>query len=131
MLAAVLRYPVTPMPQAQFPFFPVGVTHITPHLAFVREQGRVTYFTADLPVFKTFLVPTYEKTGPYGAKSVSEICINGALPAIGNAICDAVGVRLVKPPYTAEKVLRAIKDLKSKPTATGSKGKKAPARKKK
>jgi hypothetical protein len=39
------------MPQAQFPFFPAGVTHITPHLAFVREQGQVTYFTADLPVF--------------------------------------------------------------------------------
>ena len=27
------------------------MTHITPHLAFVREQGRVIYFTADLPVF--------------------------------------------------------------------------------
>jgi len=71
--------------------------------------------TADLPEIKTFLVPTYEPTGPYGAKSVSEISINGALPAISNAIKDAVGVRLVKPPFTAEKVLRAIKEAKKQP----------------
>ncbi|EKD84188.1 MAG: hypothetical protein ACD_39C00193G0001, partial [uncultured bacterium] len=69
--------------------------------------------TRDLPEIETFLVPTYEKTGPYGAKSVSEISINGALPAIGNAIKNAVGVRLTQPPYTAEKVLKAIKELKS------------------
>lgn len=67
--------------------------------------------TRDLPEIETFLVPTYEKTGPYGAKSVSEISINGALPAIGNAIKNAVGVRLTHPPYNAEKVLKAIKEL--------------------
>lgn len=66
--------------------------------------------TKDLPEIDTFLVPTYEKTGPYGAKSVSEIGINGALPAIGNAIKNAVGVRLTHPPFTAEKVLKAIKE---------------------
>ena len=38
------------MPQAMFPFFPAGVTHITPWLAFACENGRVTYFTANLPV---------------------------------------------------------------------------------
>lgn len=69
--------------------------------------------TRDLPELETFLVPTYENTGPYGAKSVSEISINGAMPAIGNAIKNAVGVRLTKPPYTAEKVLAAIKELKA------------------
>ncbi len=67
--------------------------------------------TKDMPVLDTFLVPTYEKTGPYGAKSVSEISINGALPAIGNAIKNAVGVRLTRPPFTAEKVLTAMKEL--------------------
>jgi CO/xanthine dehydrogenase Mo-binding subunit len=85
-----------------------------------------------MPELETFLVPTYEKTGPYGAKSVSEISINGALPAIGNAIKNAVGVRLTRPPYTAEKVLAAIKELKketpkkakTRKTATRSKRKK-------
>ncbi len=35
----------------QFPFFPEGVTHITPLLAFSKQDGRVTYFNADMPVF--------------------------------------------------------------------------------
>ncbi|HMM61336.1 MAG TPA: molybdopterin-dependent oxidoreductase, partial [Candidatus Rifleibacterium sp.] len=68
------------------------------------------FSTKDMPEVETFLVPTYEKTGPYGAKSVSEISINGALPAIGNAIRNAVGIRLTRPPFTAEKVLAALKE---------------------
>ena len=39
------------MPQAQFPFFPTGVTHITAMLAFSCEDGQVTYFTGNMPVF--------------------------------------------------------------------------------
>jgi len=39
------------MPQAQMPFFPEGVTHITALLAFRKEDGRVTYFNANMPVF--------------------------------------------------------------------------------
>jgi len=35
----------------QFPFFPEGVTHITALLAFCRQDGRVTYFNGDMPVF--------------------------------------------------------------------------------
>ena len=64
---------------------------------------------ADLPELETILVPTWEESGPYGAKSVSEICINGALPAISNAIFDAVGVRLREGPFTPDKVLEALK----------------------
>ncbi|MCE1247518.1 MAG: molybdopterin-dependent oxidoreductase [Firmicutes bacterium] len=64
--------------------------------------------TADLPEMKVILVPTYEETGPYGAKSVSEININGALPAISNAIFDAVGVRLRTAPFTGEKILMGM-----------------------
>lgn len=39
------------MPQVQFPFFPEGVTHITPLLAFSKQEGRVTYFNGSMPVF--------------------------------------------------------------------------------
>ncbi len=66
------------------------------------------FSTADLPELTTILVPTYEPTGPFGAKSVSEIGINGALPAINNAIFDAVGVRLHEAPFTPERVLAAL-----------------------
>jgi len=64
----------------------------------------------DKPELKTILVPSYEKTGPYGAKSVAEICINGPLPAIANAIHNAVGIRLREGPFTSEKVWRALRE---------------------
>lgn len=67
----------------------------------------------DMPKLQCFLVNTYEPTGPYGAKSVSEININGALPAIANAIYDAVGVRLTHPPFTAERVWKAMQEKKN------------------
>ena len=68
--------------------------------------------TVDMPELKTALIDTYEETGPFGAKSVSEISINGALPAIANAIYDAVGVRMNNGPFTPEKVYMAMKELK-------------------
>lgn len=71
--------------------------------------GYYKIFNAlDSPKIKTILVPTYEETGPFGAKSVSEIGINGALPAIANAIYDAIGVRIFDGPYTPEKILKAL-----------------------
>ena len=63
----------------------------------------------DTPPIKTILISSYEPTGPFGAKSVSEIGINGPQPAIANAVYAATGVRLVDPPFTPEKVLAALK----------------------
>jgi len=74
------------------------------------------FSTRDLPEMVTILVPTVEPTGPFGAKSVSEISINGPLPAISNAIYDAVGVRLRKGPFKPEKVLAAIRAKASSPS---------------
>lgn len=58
----------------------------------------------DAPHIEAILVPSEEPTGPWGAKSISEIGINGPLPAISNAIHDAVGVRMVRAPFTPERV---------------------------
>ena len=63
----------------------------------------------DLPDIKTIIVPTYEPSGPWGAKSIAEININGPMPCISNAIYDAIGVRMTEPPYTPDRVLEAIK----------------------
>jgi len=73
-------------------------------------QTYKIYSMRDIPEIKTILVPTYETTGPFGAKSVSEISINGPLPVISNAVYDAIGVRLTEGPFTPEKVLKAIKE---------------------
>ena len=39
------------MAQRMLPFFPAGVTEISSALAFQREQGRITYFNYQMPVF--------------------------------------------------------------------------------
>jgi CO/xanthine dehydrogenase Mo-binding subunit len=78
------------------------------------------YGTRDLPEIKTILVPTYEPTGPYGAKSVSEISINGPMPVISNAIYDAVGVRMREGPFSAERVLMALRAKGEKGEQSGN-----------
>ncbi|MFA6618196.1 MAG: molybdopterin cofactor-binding domain-containing protein [Candidatus Neomarinimicrobiota bacterium] len=69
---------------------------------------------ADIPPMKSYVVESHEESGPFGAKSVSEIGINGPMPAIANAIYDAIGVRMYAAPFTPEKVYRAMqKQLKT------------------
>jgi CO/xanthine dehydrogenase Mo-binding subunit len=62
----------------------------------------------DMPPTEVIVVDNYEPTGPWGAKSVAEIGINGPIPAIGNAVFDATGLRLHRTPYTPERVLAAL-----------------------
>ncbi len=49
--------------------------------------------------------------GPYGGKGPGEMCANPVLPAVANAVYDAVGVRVDELPITPEKVLRGIRAL--------------------
>ena len=63
----------------------------------------------DMPRFTTILVETEEPLGPYGAKSISEVPINGPAPAIANAIYNAAGVRIRKLPIRPADVLEALK----------------------
>jgi putative selenate reductase molybdopterin-binding subunit len=66
----------------------------------------------DMPKLTTILVETEEPLGPYGAKSIGEVAINGVAPAIANAICHAIGIRFRRLPIRSEDVLRALKDHK-------------------
>lgn len=52
--------------------------------------------------------PSFEPTGPFGAKSIGEIVVNTPPPAIANAVFNAVGVRINTLPITPEKVFMAI-----------------------
>ena len=58
--------------------------------------------------FKSVLIDVTDEFGPFGAKSISEIACNGAAPAIGIAIHDAVGVWIESWPMTPEKILRKL-----------------------
>ncbi|MDP6483936.1 MAG: xanthine dehydrogenase family protein molybdopterin-binding subunit [Nitrospinota bacterium] len=63
-----------------------------------------------VPPIESHLIETSEPNGPYGAKGVSESCIDPVPSAITNAIHDAVGVRVTELPVSAEKVLRALRE---------------------
>jgi len=75
------------------------------------------YTAADMPELKTIMVQTYEPTGPFGAKAIAEIPINGPAPAIANAVFNATGARLRELPLTPEKVLAAIRQAAGAPAA--------------
>ncbi len=64
----------------------------------------------DTPAIKAILVTTDEPTGPFGAKSVSEIPVDVVAPAIANAISDALGIRFNDLPLSAEKIFLALEE---------------------
>jgi len=71
--------------------------------------GDYRIFAADeTPELETILVQTYEPSGPYGAKAIAEIPMDGVAPAIANAVYDATGVRIRSLPLTPERVWRAL-----------------------
>jgi CO/xanthine dehydrogenase Mo-binding subunit len=62
----------------------------------------------DLPTFEAAILERPAPDGPFGAKGVGEMTANSPIPAIANAIYDAVGVRVDSLPITPEKVLRGM-----------------------
>lgn len=53
---------------------------------------------------------SYEPTGPFGAKSIGEVVINTAAPAIAHALYNACGIWVRDLPITPEKVLTALRE---------------------
>lgn len=58
----------------------------------------------DIKKVRVDFAPSYEKSHPFGAKSIGEIVINTPCPAIANAVYNAVGIRIREMPVTAEKI---------------------------
>ncbi|MBW7882797.1 MAG: molybdopterin-dependent oxidoreductase [Caldilineaceae bacterium] len=74
--------------------------------------GEYRIFAADeVPALRAILVQTYEPSGPYGAKAVAEIPMDGVAPAVASAIYDATGLRLRALPFTPERVWRALREI--------------------
>jgi putative selenate reductase molybdopterin-binding subunit len=74
------------------------------------------FTSVDMPALKTILVGTHEPTGPFGAKAIAEIPIDGPAPAIANAVYNATGVRIRDLPITPEKILKELKKIKNPPS---------------
>jgi putative selenate reductase molybdopterin-binding subunit len=60
-------------------------------------------------VMDVIFLQTDEPSGPYGAKSVSEISIDGVAPAMTNALHNALGVWVRELPLTPERVMAVLK----------------------
>ncbi len=63
---------------------------------------------ADSPPIHTHIVESNDPYGPYGAKEAGEGSLSGFIPAVANAIYDAVGIRFKDTPITPDKVFLAM-----------------------
>ena len=117
-------------------------TPLTPHLARVQTEGGIAQgigmaLSEDIQYkdkgkvrnnsFMQYKIPTrqdignirvafessYEKSGPFGAKSIGELVIDTPCPALAEAIYNATGVRLTELPMTPEKIAMGILKNKS------------------
>ncbi len=84
---------------------------------YIDEKGQIlnsrfetyhTYLANEMPPTDVIFVQTDEPSGPFGAKSVAEISIDGVAPAFVNAVHNATGAWLHHLPLTPEKVWKAL-----------------------
>jgi len=71
--------------------------------------------TLDTPEIESILIESNDPEGPFGAKEAGEGSLAATIPAIANAIYDAVGVRVNSLPITPEKILAALREKQKQP----------------
>ncbi|WP_436643178.1 xanthine dehydrogenase family protein molybdopterin-binding subunit [Microbaculum sp. FT89] len=80
-----------------------------------RSHGPVDFNTytmpgpGDIAPHNIAVLERPAEDGPYGGKGPGEMCANPVLPAVANAVYNAVGVRVDDLPITPEKILRGLK----------------------
>ncbi len=74
----------------------------------------------DTPEIEAYIVESLDPEGPYGAKEAGEGPLHSAIPALANAIHDAVGIRLRELPFTPAKVLAALREKREREAAGGA-----------
>jgi len=62
----------------------------------------------DTPEMQSLIVESVDPEGPYGAKEAGEGPLHPSIPAIANAIYDAVGVRIDRLPFSPPRVWKAL-----------------------
>lgn len=77
----------------------------------LRNAGLLDYKTptiGETPEVYVDLIEDPDKAGPFGAKEVGQGPLLPVVPALANAVHDAIGVRFDEVPITPDKVLRAL-----------------------
>ena len=78
-----------------------------------REPSMLEYkspTSMDMPEVITDLIEHPDDNGPFGAKEAGQGPLLPVIPALANAVYDAVGVRIDEVPISAEKILQALDD---------------------
>jgi 4-hydroxybenzoyl-CoA reductase subunit alpha len=75
--------------------------------------------TLETPPIESIIVESEDPEGPFGAKEAGEGSLAAAIPAVANAIYDAVGVRITTLPLSREKILAAIREKQKREQAAG------------
>jgi hypothetical protein len=92
---------------------------------FGGKSGLLEYRTPssiESPEVEPIIVESVDPEGPFGAKECSEGSLAATIPAIANAIYDAVGVRLHESPFTPKRVLSALRAKRNAKTLNLTEG---------
>ena len=81
---------------------------------FLQNSSFVDYRIAtssDAPLaIHTIIVEVPQDDGPWGARGIGEHAMVPTIPAIANAIYDAIGIRVGSPPFSSERVFLVMQD---------------------
>ena len=75
----------------------------------------------DTPALESLIVESMDPEGPYGAKEAGEGPLHPSIPAVANAIYDAVGIRMDRLPFSPPRVWRALKEARAASTSAAGK----------
>jgi 4-hydroxybenzoyl-CoA reductase subunit alpha len=98
------------MEEQEFRRLPPRLSHALVH-KFPSMLEYKSPTTMDMPEVITELVEHPDPRGPFGAKEVGQGPLLPVMPALANAVYDAIGVRIDEVPVTAEKIVKALRAL--------------------
>ncbi|PYT55718.1 MAG: aldehyde oxidase [Acidobacteria bacterium] len=100
------------MEEQEFRRLPKRLSHALVHkFPSILEYKSPT--SLDMPDVITELIEEPDPRGPFGAKEVGQGPLLPIMPAVANAVYDAVGVRIDEVPITPEKIMKALAEKKA------------------
>jgi 4-hydroxybenzoyl-CoA reductase subunit alpha len=100
------------MEEQEFRRLPKKLSHALVHkFPSILEYKSPT--SLDMPEVITELIEEPDPRGPFGAKEVGQGPLLPIMPAVANAVYDAVGVRIDEIPVTPEKIMKALAEKKA------------------
>ena len=91
----------------------------------LMNPGLLEYRIASIvetPPIESIIVESHDPEGPFGAKEAGEGSLAATIPAVANAIFDAVGVRLREVPFTPDRILAALQEKRKQERAAKTNG---------